>query len=204
MAAQPESTLRKLLEHMIMLAGAAEKQVIATFAASDPDALVRATACQYLARVVEPSDRPLYDVLLERAAHDSEEDVRCAASQHLRADAPASVRTRTLERFLEGSLEEQRALTGRLAVWSQTPTAFLAALTGASPEVIVHALGFCGSKPWIPKAAMQRSRRTSQCCRPRHARRQSVGRWNVLVRLLARDDAAPHTPSPPLQPAAPR
>lgn len=120
-AAQPESTLRELLEHespqvrlhaawatgmrkgqaslgdiasrvgrepsagvrqhlMIMLAGGGERPVMATFAALDPDALVRATACQCLARLVGLSDLPFYDVLLERAAHEPKEDVRCAAS----------------------------------------------------------------------------------------------------------------------------
>jgi hypothetical protein len=126
---------------MIMLAGGGEKSVIATFATLDPDALVRATACQYLARLVEPSDRPLYDVLLERAAHDPEEDVRCAAIQHLRIDAPAAIRSRILRDFLRGPLDVQKVVTGRLAAWSETPQAFLAALKGASPELLVHALG---------------------------------------------------------------
>ncbi|WP_437504973.1 HEAT repeat domain-containing protein [Sorangium sp. So ce1099] len=147
---EPSAGVRQ--HFMIMLAGGREKAAIATFAALDPDALVRATACQYLARLVEPSDLPFYDALLDRAEHDPEDDVRCAAIQHLRADAPAAVRNRILEGFPRGSLAFQQAVAGRLAAWSETPRAFLGALTGASPALLVHALGLLREQstpiPW--------------------------------------------------------
>ncbi|XYH96904.1 HEAT repeat domain-containing protein [Sorangium sp. So ce1128] len=151
---EPSAGVRQHL--MIMLAGGGEKAAIATFAALDPDALVRATACQYLARLVEPSDLPFYDVLLDRAEHDPEDDVRCTAIQHLRADAPAAVRTRILKGFPRGSLESQKAVAGRLAAWSETPRAFLGALAGASSELLVHALGLLREQstpiPWADLA----------------------------------------------------
>jgi len=141
---EPTAGVRQHL--MIMLAGGGEKSLIATFATLDPDALVRATACQYLARLVEPSDRPLYDVLLECATNDPEEDVRCAAIQHLRADTPAAIRARILRDFPRGSLDVQKAVTGRLVAWCETPHAFLAALRDASPDLLVHALGLLGEQ----------------------------------------------------------
>ncbi|WP_437621660.1 HEAT repeat domain-containing protein [Sorangium sp. So ce1151] len=151
---EPSAGVRQHL--MIMLAGGREKAAIATFAALDPDALVRATACQYLARLVEPSDLPFYDVLLDRAEHDPEDDVRCAAIQHLRADAPAAVRDRSLKGFPRGSLAFQQAVAGRLAAWSETPRAFLGALTGASSDLLVHALGLLRERstpiPWADLA----------------------------------------------------
>ncbi|WP_437305712.1 HEAT repeat domain-containing protein [Sorangium sp. So ce388] len=151
---EPSAGVRQHL--MIMLAGGKEKAAIATFAALDPDALVRATACQYLARLVEPSDLPFYDVLLDRAEHDPEDDVRCAAIQNLRADAPAAVRGQILKGFPRGSLESQKAVAGRLAAWSETPRALLGALTGASSDLLVHALGLLRERstpiPWVDLA----------------------------------------------------
>ncbi|KYF81871.1 hypothetical protein BE17_36700 [Sorangium cellulosum] len=61
---EPSAGVRQ--HFMIMLAGGKEKAAIATFAALDPDALVRAAACQYLARLVEPSDLPFILGMLNR------------------------------------------------------------------------------------------------------------------------------------------
>ena len=147
---EPSGGVRQHL--MIMLAGGGEKAILTTFAALDPDPLVRATACQYLGRLAGPSDLTLHEVLLDRAANDPDEDVRCAAIQNLRVDTPSSVCARLLGIFPRASLEVQKVTTGRLVLWSETPRAMLTALTDAPPEVLLHAFGLLrerfGSAPW--------------------------------------------------------
>lgn len=156
---EPSGGVRQHL--MIMLAGSGEKAILATFAALDPDPLVRATACQYLGRLAGPSDLALHEVLLDRAANDPDEDVRCAAIQNLRVDTPPSVCARLLGIFPRASLEVQKVTTGRLVLWSETPRAMLAALTDAPAEVLLHAFELLrerfGSAPWSDLAPWAQS-----------------------------------------------
>jgi hypothetical protein len=135
---EPAPGVRRQL--VVVLTGCGEQETIATLAAHDPEPEVRATACQYVARLAAPHDSRSHDLLLERAAHDPAEPVRIAAIEHLRVDAPAWVRARVLEGLPGASPAVQRAIVDRLAAWSEPPTAFLSTLHDASSELVVHAL----------------------------------------------------------------
>jgi hypothetical protein len=79
---------------VIMLAGLRHVEALRALAHAEPSPDIRAAACQYLARLVEPSDLVTYDLLMNRMANDEARQVRASILHALRDDAPEVVRAR--------------------------------------------------------------------------------------------------------------
>jgi hypothetical protein len=66
---------------IVVLIGLGEKSSLEKFAVADPDPLVRATACRYLARILQPEDGQIREMLIHRLRSDTSPDVRLAILQ---------------------------------------------------------------------------------------------------------------------------
>jgi hypothetical protein len=173
MTHEPNPGVRRQL--IIILAGGKEYDTLIALALHDSDPSVRATACQYLARLAEPTDSALYEVLMERMVQDSVEIVRSAVIEHLRSDAPVHVQALVETRLLMETLEVQKLVLERLLAWSDGPGAFLAHTHDLPMPLVVHALVLLREKAvgatWLDVAKVA-----------------SSGDWDVCIqvaRLLA-------------------
>jgi hypothetical protein len=83
----PEPGLRRHL--IVMLAGLGEKDILFQFAQADPDAYVRATACQYVIRTCDASDSDVQSFLLGRLFHDESGVVRWAILRFAQPNLPS-------------------------------------------------------------------------------------------------------------------
>ena len=76
--------------HLVVLVSLGEHELVATTAARDRDAHVRATATRYLSRLAEPDHHGAYDLIVARTL-DLEWCVRFEVADALRIDAPEAV-----------------------------------------------------------------------------------------------------------------
>jgi hypothetical protein len=75
-AAQASPTPGTRRHLVVILAGLGERKVLCVFAESDPDAYVRATACQYLMRTWSEDDLEAADVIRQRLLTDGTAEVK--------------------------------------------------------------------------------------------------------------------------------
>jgi len=107
---EPDSGARRHL--VVALAGFGEHAAVAALAASDPDARVRATACQYLERLAA-ADSSLWAQVRARF-DDVAPVVRETLVLHLAADAPAEIRAAAVACIHDDALEVRQAVVGQL------------------------------------------------------------------------------------------
>jgi hypothetical protein len=125
---EPHAGVRRHL--VVVLAGYQERAVLATLARQDPEAEVRAAACQYLAMLGRPEDTASWRVLHEQLETDASDEVRRACIAFLPPHTPAGLRSAVAARVGDDSLDVRRAAADRLLEW--------AGLSGdLMPEVLV-------------------------------------------------------------------
>ena len=93
---------------VVMLAGAGERDPLGALCAHDSDAHVRATALQYLARLLGPAELSMHRFVVERLRADPSATVVAAGVRWVRADAPPFV-FEAVEMLLQHSDESVRA-----------------------------------------------------------------------------------------------
>lgn len=84
---EPEPGIRRHL--LVVFAGQGENTILRVFAQDDPDAYVRATACQYLIRINPEMDDALHDFIRLRLLSDSAHVVRRTILTDLPVNFPA-------------------------------------------------------------------------------------------------------------------
>lgn len=114
---------------VIMLAGAGELDLVAAIAAHDADEHVRATALQYVVRLLEEEPDALYAFVEDRLRLDGSAWVRAAAIQHLPEATPASVRTQVARHIDDADAVVREAAVERTLQWQGVTEALRARVT---------------------------------------------------------------------------
>lgn len=135
--AEPSVDHRRLFP--MALAMARELGGLASLAEYDPDAGVRATACQFFARTAVRDDVATYAVLSRVVEHDDSDEVRAAVASNLREDAPEDV-VRGLKQWMrDGSVDVERAAVEAVFATSETTAAFLERMRSEPPARVQYA-----------------------------------------------------------------
>ena len=111
LAGEADAGVRRHL--LVVLAGLGATRIVASHAAKDSDADVRATAARYLARLAEPDDAAEYDLLVARTI-DLAPAVRYAVADALRVDAPDAVVRAVAGLLFDPDVEVRWAMRRRL------------------------------------------------------------------------------------------
>jgi HEAT repeat protein len=108
----PEPGTRRHL--LVVLAGLGEQSVLRILAQDDPDHIVRATACQYLIRISQPTDISIQKFVQERVLHDSSGIVRLGILSEAPLKSPAIRFDDLTELIHDPDPEVRQAVTKRL------------------------------------------------------------------------------------------
>jgi hypothetical protein len=139
-ASRPSSAQRRLFPMALSLAG--ERGALGVLAELDPEAAVRAAACQLLARGAAPDDAAAYAALARIATHDVSETVRAAVVSSLRGDAPEHVLAALSGWLGDASGDVERAAVAAVFETSASPQAFLHRLRDEPSARLAYALAF--------------------------------------------------------------
>lgn len=102
---------------VIMLAGAGELDLVAAIASHDSDEHVRATALQYVVRLLEDQPRALFSFVEERLRLDASAWVRAAAIGNLPVDTPENVRAQAALLLDDADPVVREACVDKLLAW---------------------------------------------------------------------------------------
>lgn len=133
---------------VVILSGLGEQETVRAFAALDPDARVRATACQYLMNTWRDDDTETADFLLTRLLLDEAVAVKETILREARAGLPPATLEQTVSLAAHDAEEVRRASIALIRSRFAPDVAFSGALAErlyleSAPELLGELLDYC-------------------------------------------------------------